>query len=189
MAKNRRPPVAKVPLSDHLQPKITSFFTNKPTTNIQTQHVMPPTPKINRNSAIQVPYVQAAISTGTTVRLPKQNALSKNKPQVTPKRQPQLCITQFLPDTDYACPTTDIYLPPRAHSRYALEGARMHKPLHTKTTHAYLLVGILTSQRIRGRVPPRFNTVLEREILQYLKETYCSTERERHYSKERDVLQ
>ena len=58
-----------------------------------------------------------------------------------------------------------------------------HKPLHTKTTHAYLPVGILASQRVRGRVPPRFNTVLKREILQYLKETYCSTERER------DVLQ
>lgn len=58
----------------------------------------------------------------------------------------------------------------------------------TKTTHAYLPVGILASQRIRGRVPPRFNTVLEREVLQYLKETYCSAERETHYSKERDVL-
>ena len=58
----------------------------------------------------------------------------------------------------------------------------------TKTTHAYLPVGILASQRIRGRVPPRFNTVLERDILQYLKETYCSTERETYYSKERDVL-
>ncbi len=42
---------------------------------------------------------------------------------------------------------------------------------------------------IRGRVPPRFNiVVLERDILQYLKETYCSTERETYYSKERDVL-
>ena len=45
----------------------------------------------------------------------------------------------------------------------------------TKTTHAYLSVGILASQRVRGRVPPRFNTVLERE-------TYYST-----VSKERDV--
>ena len=45
----------------------------------------------------------------------------------------------------------------------------------TKTTHAYLPVGILASQRVRGRVPPRFNTVLERE-------TYYST-----VSKERDV--
>ena len=58
----------------------------------------------------------------------------------------------------------------------------------TKTTHAYLPVGILASQRVRGRVPLRFNTVLERDILQYLKETYCSTKRETYYSKERDVL-
>ena len=58
----------------------------------------------------------------------------------------------------------------------------------TKTTHAYLPVGILASQRIRGRVPPRFNTVLEREALQYLKETYCSAEREMYYSEERDIL-
>ncbi len=58
-------------------------------------------------------------------------------------------------------------------SRYALEGTSMHKPLHmhmeriymTKTTHLYLPVGILASQRVRGRVPPRFNTVLERDIL------------------------
>ena len=45
----------------------------------------------------------------------------------------------------------------------------------TKTTHAYLPVGILASQCVRGRVPPRFNTVPERE-------TYYST-----VSKERDV--
>jgi hypothetical protein len=43
----------------------------------------------------------------------------------------------------------------------------------TKTMHAYLSVGILASQRIRGCVPPRFYTVLERET---------------YYSKERDVL-
>ena len=53
----------------------------------------------------------------------------------------------------------------------------------TKTTHAYLSVGILASQRVRGRVPPRFNTVQEREE----RETYKREKREILEGEERET--
>jgi hypothetical protein len=57
----------------------------------------------------------------------------------------------------------------------------------TKTTHAYLPVGILASQRVRGRVQPKFNTVLERETYYYsIKRERRTREREERDVQERE---